>query len=160
MNRRSGGKAPERLTRQDFLQVVRLAPVVAIDLVIRNRRGDVLLGLRANEPARATWFVPGGRVLKDETLDDAFARIGRDELGLALERSDARFLGPYEHLYAENFAGEPGLGTHYVVLAYETIVATEPTRPADDQHDEMRWWTIEALIASPDVHDNTKAYFR
>lgn len=148
-----------RTTKEDFLHVVRHAPIVAIDLIVRNERGEVLLGLRNNEPAAGTWFVPGGRVLKNERLADALERIARDEIGVKVSASDARFFGPYEHLYQENFARLPGLSTHYVVLAFELAVGSSPA-PADDQHSEMRWWTPEELLASPGVHENTKAYFR
>ena len=35
------------------------------------------MGQRTNEPARGSWFVPGGRILKDEPLDEAMqGRIG------------------------------------------------------------------------------------
>ena len=112
-----------RPTTRDFLQVVRLSPMLSIDIVVRNPLGEVLLGLRANEPAKGTWFVPGGRVLKNESLDAAFERITRVELGVALDRADARLLGPYEHLYETNFANAPGIGTHYVALAHEIKVA-------------------------------------
>jgi colanic acid biosynthesis protein WcaH len=151
--------SPARIPESEFLHVVRLAPVVAIDLVVRNAAGEVLLGLRNNEPARKTWFVPGGRVLKDERLDAAFARISADELGVALSRADARFLGIYEHVYEKNFAGAPGFGTHYVVLAHEIAIAEPVATPADDQHGEFRWWRVESLLDSADVHPHTKAYF-
>jgi colanic acid biosynthesis protein WcaH len=148
-----------RVPAEDFLRIVRDAPVVSIDLVVRNAESDVLLGLRNNEPARGSWFVPGGRVLKDERLDAAFARVSRNELGVALSRDDARFVGLFEHFYAENFAGVPGIGTHYVVLAHRIDVSRRFATPADDQHGEFRWWSVAALLDSPDVHPYTKAYF-
>ena len=153
-------RPPARIPESEFLHVVRVSPVVSMDLIVRNDRGEVLLGLRNNEPARGTWFVPGGRLLKDERLDEAFARISRDELGVALSRDDARFLGAYEHLYEKNFAGEPGFGTHYVVLAHEIEASGPIATPADDQHGEFRWWSVTALLESPRVHPYTRAYFK
>ena len=41
----------QRLSREDFLTVVRLAPLVSLDLVVTNPRGEVLVGLRTNRPA-------------------------------------------------------------------------------------------------------------
>ena len=66
---------PTLLSLDDFHTVVRLAPLVFIDFIIRNARGEVLLGLRNNEPAQGFYFVPGGIVLKQERLHEAFARI-------------------------------------------------------------------------------------
>ncbi len=59
------------LARDAFLAVVRDAPLVSIDLVLPDDVGRLLMGLRTNEPARGSWFVPGGRILKDEPLDEA-----------------------------------------------------------------------------------------
>jgi colanic acid biosynthesis protein WcaH len=149
------------LTQIDFLDVVRLTPLVAIDLIVSDADGRILIGHRRNRPARGTWFVPGGRIHKDETLDSAFTRIADDELGLSnLVRSDARFKGVFEHHYSDNFANEPNVSTHYIVLAYALSLAgtAAPGRP--DQHSDYLWLTPAQLLARTDVHENTKAYFR
>lgn len=147
------------LPAADWLQVVRNAPLVSIDLILEDAEGRVLLGLRENEPARNRWFVPGGAVRKGETLDDAFARIARTELGLALERQQARLHGAYEHFYDRNFAGVPGIGTHYVVLAHR-LPLTAAVASADGQHRALRWARPVELLADPAVHDYVKDYFR
>jgi colanic acid biosynthesis protein WcaH len=67
----------------DFLNAIRLTPLVSIDLIVTDGNRRVLLGQRRNRPAQDSWFVPGGRVRKGETLDTAFTRVVRDELGIA-----------------------------------------------------------------------------
>ncbi|MDE1006096.1 GDP-mannose mannosyl hydrolase [Paraburkholderia agricolaris] len=149
------------LTEIDFLDVVRLTPLVAIDLIVRDAEARVLIGHRRNRPARDTWFVPGGRIHKDETLDAAFARIADAELGIArLARSTARFEGVFEHHYEDNFAAEPGVSTHYIVLAYALQLTSTVPVGRLDQHSEYLWLSPAALLARTDVHENTKAYFR
>lgn len=150
---------PAFLDHDDLRQVVRLAPLVAIDLVIRNARGEALLGLRTNEPAKAWYFVPGGMILKNEPLRAAFARILKAETNLAGAIEDARLMGVYEHFYANNRFGEAGYGTHYVVVGYALDIADAAAIESDDQHSELRWWSEADLLASPLVHDNAKAYF-
>ncbi|WP_259346526.1 NUDIX domain-containing protein [Vibrio rotiferianus] len=54
---------------------MRSTPLVSIDLVIENAQGQTLLWLHNNRPAQGFWFVPGGRVLKGESLKDAFLRL-------------------------------------------------------------------------------------
>lgn len=149
------------LSEIDFLDVVRLTPLVAIDLIVRDTSERVLIGHRRNRPARGTWFVPGGRILKDETLDAAFVRITDAELGVAkLARDGARFEGVFEHHYADNFAGEPGVSTHYIVLAYALQLTGDAAVGRPDQHSDYLWLTPAELLARDDVHENTKAYFR
>lgn len=148
------------LPRPLFKTIVEHTPLVSIDLIVRDAQGHMLLGLRRNRPARDWWFVPGGRILKGETLDHAFLRVTRSELGLPRDRSNARFLGAFEHFYDDNFSGEVGFGTHYVVLGFE--LAIEPAQLAlpGDQHDGYRWLSDAEVVSALDVHENTKAYAR
>jgi colanic acid biosynthesis protein WcaH len=150
---------PRFLNHADLNTVIRLAPLVAIDLIIRNARDDVLLGLRNNEPAKDCYFVPGGMVLKDERLADAFARLVKKETNAAANFEDTRLMGVFEHFYDTNRSGDGGYGTHYVVLGYEFKWAAAAAPEADDQHSELRWWPVAELMRSDRVHDNTKAYF-
>lgn len=151
---------PARLPRDTLLNVVRHAPLVSVDLVCRNPAGQVLLGWRRNRPAQGSWFVPGGRILKGERVAQALARIAAGELGLAdLATAAPRALGSFEHLYDDNFAGEPGTGTHYVVLAYALDLPGHWCPRHDDQHGELRWFDVAQLRTREDVHLNTRAYF-
>lgn len=148
------------LSHADLRTVVRLAPLVSIDLVIRNARREVLLGLRENEPAQGFYFVPGGIIRKNERLRDAFARILKDETNCIAPFEDARLLGVYEHFYDRNRFGEAGYDTHYVALGYALSLADTAGIRRDSQHSELTWWDEAALLASEAVHHNTKAYFR
>jgi colanic acid biosynthesis protein WcaH len=151
---------PNFLSHSDLDSVIRLAPLVAIDLIIRNGRGEVLLGLRNNEPAKGFYFVPGGMVVKNELLADAFARILKNETGWTAELKTARPLGVFEHFYDNNRSGKAGYGTHYVVLGYALDWTADGAPKADEQHADLRWWPVAELMASNRVHENTKAYFR
>ena len=148
-----------RLSAGDFLTVVRLAPLVSLDLVVISPRGEVLVGLRTNRPAEGSWFVPGGRIQKDERLDDAFRRLTGEELGRPMGLAEATPLGVYEHLYADNFAGEPGVTTHYVVIAHRVALDLDLAALPGAQHARWKWIAPDALRDDPTVHPNTRAYF-
>ncbi|GAB3546862.1 GDP-mannose mannosyl hydrolase [Noviherbaspirillum agri] len=145
------------MDRDTFLSVAASTPFVSIDLIVRNEQGQVLLGYRRNRPAQDFWFVPGGRIRKNERTQDALQRIARTELGV--EATGGRLVGVFDHLYEDNFYGEPGIGTHYVVCAYQCQVSADAHFVHDDQHAQLRWWDTESLLASPQVHPNTKLYF-
>ncbi len=149
-----------RLDSATFLKIVELTPLVSIDLIVINDAGVVLLGYRRNRPAQDCWFVPGGKILKDERIPSAIRRISLAELGLELDPALAKFKGVYEHLYGDNFAGVEGISTHYIVLAHEFSLPANARINGDDQHAELRWWKVSDLLADPAVHENTKAYFR
>ena len=147
------------LDAQDFERVVRCTPLVSIDIIVRSKDGRVLLGRRKNEPARNRFFVPGGRITKNESLEAAFRRISVAELGARMELAQARFIGVYEHIYKENAFEKVGFGTHYIVLAYELTLSEAPASLPPQQHDDYVWKLEREILASPDVHEHTKAYF-
>ncbi|HAS6104891.1 TPA: GDP-mannose mannosyl hydrolase [Vibrio vulnificus] len=148
----------QRLDEETFKTVVASTPLVSMDLVISNLHGQVLLGLRTNRPAQGFWFVPGGRIGKDETFEQAFLRLTQVELGRPVPLVEATFLGPYQHLYSDNFSGT-GFTTHYVVLGYQLTLDLDLHLLPAEQHQHYQWWDIQDLLTSEQVHRNTKAYF-
>ena len=146
------------LNDTDFLRVIAATPLVSIDLILRNELGAVLLGQRLNKPAQGCWFVPGGRIWKNERVADALRRISQRELGITITAAD--LIGVFDHIYPDNFLGAPDVNTHYVVLGMAAALSTQVPLATDDQHGELRWWTVDALLANEVVHENTKAYFR
>lgn len=148
------------LSESDFLQVVHLAPLVAIDLLVHDSSGRYLLGLRNNRPAQGAWFVPGGRIHKGESLDAAFARITQAELGQAFDRAQACWQGVAEHHYPDNFAGESGVSTHYIVLAYVLGPVEGLLDLPSEQHQDYRWLSPSELLLEVSVHAHSKDYFR
>jgi colanic acid biosynthesis protein WcaH len=149
-----------KLPPEQFAAVVRLTPLVSVDLVVRDPTGAVLVGKRTNNPARGTWFVPGGRIAKDERVADAIDRLMIEEIGVGSPNAKITFRGTFEHIYSTNFAGEEGYGTHYVVLAYDVLLPRRPMHLPDEQHSQYRWMTPAELLADREVHANTQAYFR
>jgi colanic acid biosynthesis protein WcaH len=152
-------KPGEWLTPSDFAKVIRLTPLVAIDLIVRSKDGRVLVGRRTNEPALDFLFVPGSRISKNETRAAAFRRITREELGVEAKIEQARFIGAYDHIYDTNRFNKRGFGTHYITLAYELSLDLDMAALPNDQHAEYHWLTPSELLGSTEVHRNTKAYF-
>lgn len=145
------------LDNETFSTVIASTPLVSIDLVVQNSAGDVLLGERLNRPAQGNWFVPGGRILKNESLSAAFARLTLAELGKAFSIEQATLQGPYDHFYTDSVFGDTP-STHYVAIAYRLTIHEALALPPE-QHSAYRWFSIPALLAHEHVHPNTKAYF-
>ena len=156
---RIDGDARPLLDAQTFATVVASAPLVAIDLIMTDAQGAVLLGMRNNPPAKGCWFVPGGRIRKDETLDHAFARITEDELGRRMPIRQGQLIGVFEHFYDTNFNGTAGASTHYVVLAYRLSPQRETLQLPQTQHGQYVWLPPDRIAQRADVHPYTRAYF-
>lgn len=148
------------LEKDKFLEIINNTPLVSIDLIVKNEKNEVLLGLRKNKPAQGYWFVPGGRILKNEKIKDALSRISKTETGLEIDITKAKLLGVYDHIYNDNFAGSYGINTHYVVIAFEINLNQSVNPIKDSQHDLYQWWKIDHLLLDNMVHLNTKNYFQ
>jgi len=146
--------------REHLVELVRGLPLVSVDLVLVRGGTEILLGLRTNRPAQGSWFVPGGRILKDEPRADALKRVAARELGIAnIAGLKPQLLGVFEHFYPDCFAGDIGVSTHYVVIAHRIDVPLGFEVPGcDNQHAELRWWPIAEAAANTDVHRYTRDY--
>lgn len=145
------------LTEDTFKTIVASTPLVSIDLLVRDLQGKILLGKRVNRPAQGAWFVPGGRVLKDEPIEQAYMRLLKIELGM--DKTSSCFKGVYQHFYNDNFS-EDRFTTHYVVLAYEVIFKGDIASLPVAQHKAYRWFSEVTLLDNDDVHLHTKWYFQ
>ncbi|GAA0856833.1 GDP-mannose mannosyl hydrolase [Aliiglaciecola litoralis] len=145
------------LAENTFKTVIASTPLISIDLVVRNAKQQILLGYRNNRPAQGYWFVPGGRIYKNESMDAAFLRLTEQELGVKVERSHAAFLGPFEHFY-EDYVFGAETSTHYVVLGYELILDLDIAHLPQQQHSQYQWFDRQDLLNRKDVHKHSKWY--
>ncbi|EAA7246117.1 GDP-mannose mannosyl hydrolase [Salmonella enterica subsp. salamae] len=141
-----------------FKTIVEHAPLISIDLIVYNSKSEVLLGKRVNPPAQNYYFVPGGRIYKNEKIADAFRRISQSELGTVVEHSSAKYCGVFEHFYSDAFVG-PDVNTHYIALAYEIYIDIQLSNLPSKQHAEYTFMTVERAKKDPSVHYYTQQYF-
>jgi len=140
----------EWLPEAEWEQVVRSVPIVSVDLVVVHD-GGIVLGRRTNEPAKGTWFVPGGRVHKDERFATAVHRVAEMELGVDVEIE--RRIGTYQHFY--DVSDVAGASKHYVAVGF--VVSPQSTDfDPDGQHNSLQ--TFDTV--PPETHEYTRAYLR
>jgi len=84
------------------------------------------------------------------------SRIAKNELNIELT-STLEFIGVFEHFYDDSIY--ENVSTHYVNIAYEYQVEEIPGLPTE-QHSEYKWFTIDELLESKQVHKYVKDYFR
>ena len=143
------------LDNQTYKIVINSTPLISIDLLVKNNN-KILLGKRVNKPALGDFFSIGGRVYKNETINNAMSRIAKDELNIEL-KLEPSFVGIFEHFYDDSiYQGET---THYVNLAYEIEIEETLNLPFE-QHNEYQWFTIDEILKSAKVHKYVKDYFK
>ena len=144
-----------------FSKIVSFSPLVSVDLVIENNNQEFLLGFRENRPAYGYWFVPGGRIRKNEKIHDTLDRILENEIGVSQEDYEVSFIGVFEHFYPDSvFEKKLEISTHYVAIAFQVMFAGEEGSVINDsQHSELKWFSMEDIIENEDVHYYCKEYF-
>lgn len=110
------------------------AAVVVVIFTVRQGSLSVLLIERAAPPCAGQWALPGGLLLRGESLDDAARRKLEDETGV----SDV-FL---EQLYTFDHLGE---GRADIVVAYFALVDLARTRLRKDSEWRPAWQPVHPL---------------
>jgi ADP-ribose pyrophosphatase YjhB (NUDIX family) len=80
---RAVADARRGLPRPVFDLVSRLTPLVNVDVLVRNDKGETLLTWRSDEFYRG-WHIPGGVIRFKEQMADRIAEVARIELGAAV----------------------------------------------------------------------------
>ena len=85
--------------RKLYKDILEVLPVLCVDIALVHQ-GKYILVKRSNHPKKDLWWVPGGRVHKGETVENACHRKVKEELNI--EITNLRLIGYYEDLYENN----------------------------------------------------------
>lgn len=145
------GVTGQPISPDDYEIIARNVPITSVDLLVHHD-GGLVVGRRQNEPAKGSWFVPGGTVLKGETLREAIHRVAQSELGVDVVIDER--LGSYEHFY--DAAETDGIDSkQYLATAFVVTPRNSALEP-DDQHDQLR----VVSPPFPKLHDYVQRYIR
>ncbi|MCL4365737.1 NUDIX domain-containing protein [Patescibacteria group bacterium] len=92
----------KKLPADIFLKTFKYIPRIALNLIITNNKGEILLAKRAKPPLVNFWHFPGSFLLKGEKLNICLTRIAKDELGLNIDSKKTKLLGIFEDLKGDS----------------------------------------------------------
>lgn len=78
-----GIRAKDGLGNELFNFVSALTPIVNVDLLVYNNKGQFLLAMRNDPHCGKGWHVPGGCIRFRETFDERIKKVASQELCLA-----------------------------------------------------------------------------
>lgn len=128
------------IPRDLYAQIHSLMPIVCVDVVVVSE-WSVLLLKRAIEPLKGSWYFPGGRLQRGETVMEAAYRVVAQECGVQIDRPV--FIG-YED---QRFAADPfghNKGTRTVSLTFAASTYTSVVR-IDGNHRAYGWFDVRKL---------------
>ena len=70
------------LSEDDFKVVLGQAPLIVVDVLIKNA-GRIVLVKRGSEPFKGSWHIPGGFLAYGEDPREAVSRIAKVECGVS-----------------------------------------------------------------------------
>ena len=157
------------LSEKQFADLVRNGPIIAVDFIIENSAGQIVLGKRLNNPAKGFYFTFGGAILKNEKITDSIERVSLNELNFKLKRNSLTMINVFEVFSPHNFLNNSEFTTHYILLSYhykdlqDNIVplsSHESCGTYFNQHSDFLWLHPIDLIKSPAVHNDCKAIIK
>lgn len=119
-----------------YTEILKVIPIACVDAVVVHD-GAFLLGKRANRPNKGKWMMPGGRILKGESLEKALKRKLNEELGIrnfSIERQV--WAG-----YTIHKTSAQGPGSHTVNIVYLAKVPNKKISYGDGQNTNFEWFT-------------------
>lgn len=132
------------------------APLITIDFICKDKDNNILLGKRVNKPAQGYYFTPGGRVFKNETIDNAIKRLSLKELGCEIEKEALIFNGIYEHIFNDSIFED--VSTHCINMAFDCNLDELKSLPKKE-HEEYKYFSIDDIMSNNEVHKYVKDFF-
>lgn len=124
------------ISAKQYGEILEVLPILCVDIVITNPKGEYLLIKRSNEPLKGQWWVIGGRVFKGESLKQAAIRKTAEEVGLTI--ADVRPIGYYEDTFEKNIFGSP-TPLHSVSVVFSSTVDGDQPVELDEQSLEWKF---------------------
>ncbi len=98
-----------------YRDILKHLPILCVDIAIKID-GGYLLVKRKNEPKKDKWWVPGGRLHKGETAEEAARRKVKEETGLDIK--GIMPIGYYECVFRKSSFGEILGGYHALSIVF------------------------------------------
>jgi len=106
---------PKFIPKEEYKKILELMPIPCVDLIIIHNK-KILLVKRKDEPGKDWWWIPGGRIFKNETLEQAAIRKAKEETGLDIRVE--KKLTSYEFFYSKSTFGELKSGGHTISVVF------------------------------------------
>ncbi len=87
---------------ETYANILHNVVIPTVDLIIINKQGNVLLGLRNNDPLKGVYYIPWGRIHKWETMVQAAKRKAKEELGLDINADKLQSVWTYDDIFSNS----------------------------------------------------------
>ena len=137
----------EFLPLEKYREVLDITPVCTVDVLFFNPdKTKTLLFKRKNEPMKGTYFSLGGRLLKNEKIEDCAIRQCLREVGININRIGLTLGGTQEEIHPNSIF--EGVSYHAVDIFYGYILDNVEIK-LDNQHSDYQWFSVTDDTPNP-----------
>ncbi len=128
-----------------YKQILNAMPICTVDVMFFNSdKTKILLFKRTNEPLKGVYFPIGGRILKNEILEECAVRQAYREAGVSIDITRLVFGGVQNEIH-QSSAFE-GISYHAVALFYTYALSDQEIGGLkinlDSQSDDYQWFPV------------------
>lgn len=146
-----------------FAKTVQYYPMVSVNIIIKNDKGEYLWVKRKNNPAQGEWWVPGGRLFNGETIAKGAVAVLKNETGITgkvIYQSREYFEEIFDasewdnddrHVYPYEIEA-----VHYIATVVVMSIENMDEVKLDDQSKEYTW-SKEILSKHPFLNNYFEA---
>lgn len=146
-----------------FAKTVQYYPMISVNIIIKNDKGEYLWVKRKNNPAQGEWWIPGGRLFNGETITKGAVAVLKNETGITgkvVYQSREYFEEIFDtsqwdnddrHIYPYEIEA-----VHYIATVVVMSIENMDEVKLDDQSKEYTW-SKEILSAHPFLNNYFKA---
>lgn len=143
--------AGQDLSPTTYQILMDVSPICVVDILFFNpEKTHILLGRRIDNPYKGVFYAFGGRLRKNERLEDAAIRIVKQETAINLDHSDIVLAGTINEISSDSKF--EGVNYHAVVLYFYSMIPVDTVVTLDEQHAECKWFSVD----DPSLHPNIK----
>jgi 8-oxo-dGTP diphosphatase len=114
-------------------------PKIGIGIMIENKKGELLLGLRHGSHGEGEWCFPGGHVEFGESLEEAIRREVREETDMEVGKIELISVADEMRYIATD-------GKHFVNIGFKAeYIGGEPKLKEPHKYKEWQWYKPNEL---------------
>ena len=122
---------------KEYSRILEYVPLACVDVVIVKNKKVLLIQRNASGSFKNQWWLPGGRIHKNESLKDAVHRKVFEETGLRVTIKHQ--LGSYEAFDKKTSQEGVKSGTHTIATVFIVELVGSDEIKLDKSHNGYKW---------------------
>jgi len=152
-------KIPDKsigLPEEIFYFISQLTPLVNVDLLIKNDKGQTLLTWREDSYYGPAWHIPGGIVRFKETFETRLHKVAENELKASIG------FNPVPLTVQQKFNSERDIRGHFISILFQCWLTSDPDPAMQSLADPVlngQWrWHDGSPVNLLSVHESFRPY--